>query len=324
LFFGKRTILGTWLIVTLFAWMPNFVVAIFLTFVRFSVGWYTARMYALIASCTVLGVLLGETIVLYGRLANAFVLLRRERADRFMSIEAAISAMAHELRQPLAGIAARGGAATNWLRQTPPQLEKARDCLRSIVDSCHRADEIMDSVHAIFKQFPGGRVKVEVNTVVHATLSLLRPDLAEQGVLVTTEYQENLPQISVHRSQLQQVILNLIKNAVDAMNASGSRARRLRLGTRLDGQTTVVVSVQDSGLGVADEDRRRVFEPFFTTKPTGTGLGLSICRAIVEEHGGELRLVKTDTDGTIFEVALPVNTEEPSFLINAAQAATVV
>jgi signal transduction histidine kinase len=125
-------------------------------------------------------------------------------------------------------------------------------------------------------------------------------------VSVTTEYQENLPQINADRIQLQQVILNLIKNAIDAMDATTPGKRRLRLLTSYNGNSVVSLYIQDSGPGISARDQDGVFAPFFTTKSTGMGLGLSICRTIVEDHGGTLRVAKTDSHGTSFEIALPI------------------
>ena len=309
LFLQRRTILNTWLIVTVVAWMPAFIVAVFMIFVRFSLGWYTARIYALIASCVVLGVLLAETMVLYRRLASAFALLQRERTNGLMSVEAATSAMAHELRQPLSAITSRGSAALNWVKREPPDLERARECLTSIVESGRRADEIISSVVALFKRSGDQRAMLHVGDIVRQVLTLVRHDLHVHQIAVTVEYEGTLPQISADRRQLQQVILNLVRNAIYAMGSTEPHARHLRLVTRLNGNSTAVLSVQDSGLGIAYEDQDRVFEPFFTTKPSGMGLGLAICRTIIEDHGGSLWLVRSNSEGTIFEIALPIESK---------------
>jgi signal transduction histidine kinase len=309
LFLRRRTVLDIWLIVTLFAWAPNFVVAAFVTSVRFSLGWYTGRIYALIASCTVLAVLLTETTMLYARLANAVVLLRRERDNRLMSVEAATSAMAHEIKQPLAGIAMRGTAALNWLKRIPPDLDQVKSALNSIVDSSHRADEIMSSIRGLFQKAAGQKTTVDLNELTRQALSLAQHDLQTYGVSVTAQYHENLPRIYADRTQLQQVILNLIKNGIEAMDSIKFGTKRLRLVTGFDGNSMVSLSVQDSGPGIGDTDRNNIFDPFFTTKPTGMGLGLSICRTIVQDHGGSLQLTKTGSHGSSFEIALPTGTQ---------------
>jgi signal transduction histidine kinase len=307
LFIRRRTILDLWLIVTLFAWMPNFIIAATITAVRFSVGWYTARGYALIASCTVLAVLLTETTVLYARLANAVVLLRRERSNRLMSLDAATAAMAHEIRQPLTGIGASASAGLNWLNRTPPDFGEVRICLASIVAQKDRASEIIASVRDLFrKQRADHRVTLGMDDVARQVLSLVQHDLTASVVSVSTEFANNLPAVHADRTQLQQVTLNLIRNAIEAMGHVPPHARRLRLTTSRGEGSSVVLCVRDSGPGITAENTDRVFEPFFTTKPSGMGLGLSICRTIVEEHGGSLQLVKTDADGCVFEIVLPV------------------
>jgi len=153
--------------VVLFAWWPNFLVAVAHSVVRFSAGWYIARFIALVASSTLLTVLLVESTTLYARLANAFVLLRRERADRLANVQAATAAMAHELRQPLTGIATRGSAGMNWLKRTPPELEKARECFQSVIDASLRANEVIAAIRELYRKRPTEHTMVQINDVVH-------------------------------------------------------------------------------------------------------------------------------------------------------------
>ena len=306
LFVRRRTILDHWLIVVLFAWWPTFLVGIFVTYIRFSAGWYVARVVALVASSTLLVVLLAESSALYARLSNAYLLLRRERADRLVSVEAATAAMAHELRQPLTAIATRGAAGLNWLKRTPPELNRASECLVSMVDATHRANEIIAAIRGLFRDAPTQLAMIQINDICSEVLNLVQDDLRVEAVTATAEYQENLPQIHAAHAQIQQVILNLVKNAIEAMRSGSSGNRHLRLVTGFDGKSSVSVYIQDSGDGIAPQYRDRIFDPFFTTKPSGTGLGLSICRAIAEEHGGELRLSKTDSHGTSFELIFPI------------------
>ena len=306
LFVRRRTILDLWLMVILLAWWPIFIMGIFVTAVRFSLGWYTLRCFALVASSTLLCVLLGETIALYGRLANANLRLQRERADRLISVEAATAAMAHEVRQPLAGIATNCAAGLNWLKRTPPNLEKVRACLVSTQNAGHRAEEIIAGIRALFKKTTGQRTMVQVNDVISEVLRLEQHDLKVDEISASTELHENIPQILADRTQIQQVILNLVKNAIEAMHSVSPSKRHLRVVTGFDGNSVVSVYVQDSGPGITVEDRDKIFDPFFTTKSAGMGLGLPICRTIVEDHGGSLRLAKTDTRGSSFEIAFPI------------------
>jgi signal transduction histidine kinase len=306
LFKYKRTSLAVWLMVTLFATLPDLTLSTVMSTVRFTLGWYSARTYALIASFTVLAVMLTETTLLYARLANTVLLLRRERSNRLMSLDAATAAMAHELRQPLTAIATRSATASNWLKRTPPDIEEVRTCLAAIHDSSRRAEDIIAGVRELFRKREDHRTLIQVDDVARQVLGLVQQDLLLNQIAVATEFQNDVPEVYADRTLVQQVILNLVRNAIDAMNSTPPRARRLRLAMNLDGDSSVLLTVQDTGPGIAAEQSERIFEPFFTTKPTGMGLGLSICQTIVQDHGGSLRLAKTDSDGCMFEITLPI------------------
>jgi signal transduction histidine kinase len=306
LFKYKRTSLAVWLMVAVFATLPDLTLSTVLSTVRYTLGWYTARTYALIASFTVLAVMLTETTLLYARLANTVLLLRRERSNRLMSLDAATGAISHEMRQPLAAIATQGDVGLMLLEQTPPDLEEVGVCLNSMIGSSHRAAEIIASIRELFSQTPRERTMIQINDVTREVLSLVEHDLRDNEISVVADYQENLPQIHADQTQMQQVILNLVKNAIDAMRGDSPNKRQLRLITGFDGDSTVSLYIQDSGSGITAEDQDHIFDPFFTTKPTGMGLGLSICRTMVEDHGGKLRLTKTGPFGSSFEVVFPV------------------
>jgi signal transduction histidine kinase len=310
LYFRKRTSLAVWLMVTVFATLPDLTLTTVLTTVRFTLGWYTARSYALIAGCTVLIVLLTETIWLYARLARTTVLLRRERANRLMSLDAATGAIAHEIAQPLAAIATGGSAILNWLKRTPPNLDEVRTSAIGVVESSRRANEIVSSVRTLFKKTDDRRNLSHLDDVAREVLGLLQHDLESSHVTVATEHLVNLPPVRADRIQLQQIVLNLVKNAIEAMSSVPSGSRHVRVVTRLNGNSTVLLSVQDSGHGITAEHQGRIFEPFFTTKPTGMGLGLAICRTVAQDHGGNLRLVETSSHGSIFEIELPIGSTD--------------
>jgi signal transduction histidine kinase len=307
LFVHRRTILDLWLMVTLVAWMPNFLVAAVASSVRFSIGWYAARGFALIASCMLLTVLLTEMTFLYSRLANALTLQRRERNNRFMSVEAATAAMAHELRTPLAAIALNASTARSLLSATPYSKDELDTILEDIESTSHRAGSIISSIRELSAKAPVDRdVMTSVDVVARQVLQMVQDDLKINDVAVKTAFNDDLPQVRLDPTQLQQVLLNLVKNAIDAMGSIAAGARVLRLVSSFDGKA-VVLSVQDSGMGIAAKDRDRIFDPFFTTKPAGMGLGLAICRTVVENHGGKLRLSRSDSSGSIFEIAIPVD-----------------
>jgi signal transduction histidine kinase len=302
----SRTILDLWLMVTLLAYMPNFLVAIIGRSIRFTLGWYAARGFILVGSCMLLTVLLIETMLLYSRIASANTLLRRERTNRLLTVDAVTAAIVHELRSPLGAIALNADTALSQLWSTPPELEDMDDILTDIRAESHRAGAIMSSMRELTKKTTDQRELAHVEDVARLVLRLLQYDLQMSEVSVATEFQDNLPDVHLDITQLQQILLNLIKNAVDAMSSVAPEARCLRLTTSFDGHATILLSVQDSGPGIPVEGRERIFDPFFTTKSGGMGLGLAISSTLAANFGGKLRLVKSDSDGSIFELAIPV------------------
>ena len=271
LFLRRRTILDLWLMVTLLASMPNFLVAIVSSSVRFTVGWYAARCFVLVASCMLLTVLIVETMFLYSRLASAVTLLRRERANRLLSVEAVTGAVAHELGTPLGAIALNASTALSQLQSTPPQLEGLEEILGDIEADSHRAGATISSIRGLTTKSVHRIGAISAEDVGKLALRLLKHDLQVREISVSTEFQGDLPDVQIDSIALQQVLLNLIRNAIDAMDPSPIGARRLRVQTSFD------------------------------------GLGLAISSTLVANHGGKLRLVKSDSEGTLFQLALPVS-----------------
>jgi signal transduction histidine kinase len=224
-----RTILDVWLVVTLFVSLPDLSLSFFYVVVRYSIGWYTARSYALIASCTVLFVLLVETTMLYARLANAMILQRRERTNRLMSVDEATAAVAHEISQPLGAMSLNCETALAYLKTSPLNLEEIRSCLLDVMADNSRAREIVSGIRSLFKAAPGQRTAVEVSRLVQDVLRMVENDLQVHGISVSTEFQEDVPKIMVDPTQLQQVILNLIRNAIDAIAIAPGTTRAVRL-----------------------------------------------------------------------------------------------
>src|SRR5258708_14401744 len=269
LFARRRTVLDLWLMVTLLACMPNFLVAMIGSSVRFTIGWYAARCFVLVSSCMLLTVLLIETMFLYARLASAIALQRRERTNRLLSVEAATGGIAHEFGAALGAIALNASTALSQLRSTPRELEDMEDILSDIEADSHRAAAIVSSIREMTAKTLHRSALTSAEDVGQLALRLLKHDLQINEVSVTAEFQCNLPERQIDGVALQQVLLNLVRNAIDAMSSSPPEARRLRLKTSFDGQSTVLMSVQDSGPGISAEDRERIFDPFFTTKPGG-------------------------------------------------------
>ena len=222
-----------------------------------------------------------------------------------MSLDAATASIAHEISQPLGAISLDISSALHLLKKMPPKLEEVHACLTAAEGDSDRANEIVRSIRTLFKTTAHQNTLIEINSLVQQVLRMLENDLHVQGVTVSTKFQEDLPQIVGDRTLLQQVILNLVKNAIEAMAAGPTTIKALRLVTTQDGNSTVSLSVQDSGPGITPENGTHVFDPFFTTKSSGTGLGLSISRKIIKDHGGDLRLTKTGSNGCTFEITLP-------------------
>jgi signal transduction histidine kinase len=212
--------------------------------------------------------------------------------------------VAHELRQPLATIANDASAALNFLKKS--DLGEVHDAIEAVVSNAHRAGDVIGNIRSLFKKEMRARALFDVNELVRQILITVDDDLRTQGVSVSTELHDGLPRLFGNRAQLEEVFLNLIMNAIEAMHDVTERARRLQISSRIVAESsTVVVSIEDAGTGIDSKHKERIFEPFFTTKPEGTGIGLFICRAIVESHGGSLDASANNPYGTIFHVTLP-------------------
>jgi signal transduction histidine kinase len=306
LFARMRTILDLWLMVTLLAYLPNFLVAVIGSSVRFTIGWYAARGFVLVGSCMLLTVLLIETMFLYSRLASVIALQGRERANRLLSIDAVTGAMAHELRSPLGAISLNAATGLSQLRAASPELEDIENILCDIEADSNRAAEIISSIREMTIKTAHGGASTDAEDVAGLALRLLRHDLLANGVSVAAEFQGNVPPVALDGTELQQIVLNLCKNAVDAMSSVPTERRKLTVKTRVDGGSTVHLTVEDSGTGISPDHKESIFDPFFTTKQDGMGLGLAISSKLVAKCGGRLRLVKSDASGSIFELELPI------------------
>lgn len=309
MFARMRTILDLWLMVTLLAYLPNFLVAIIGSSVRFTIGWYAARGFVLVGSCMLLTVLLIETMFLYSRLASVIALQRRERANRLLSIDAVTGAIAHELRSPLGAISLNAATGLSHLRAASPELAELENILCDIEADGGRAADIISSIREMTIKTAHGGASANVEEIAELTLRLLKHDLLANGVSVATELQGNIPPVALDGTELQQIVLNLCKNAIDAMSSVPADQRQLRLKTALDGSTTVHLSVEDSGTGITPRHQERIFDPFFTTKQGGMGLGLAISSNLVARCGGRLRLVKSDVRGSVFELEMPISAQ---------------
>jgi signal transduction histidine kinase len=221
-----------------------------------------------------------------------------------MSVDAATAAIAHEVRSPLGAIVLNATTGLAQIRSNPPILGEMDDILRDIRADSQRADEIISSVRALFKAPIYNQTPAELGEIARHALSLSEPDLLANSISVTTEFSDQQVQVRTDQVQLQQAIINLIRNAIEAMHSPAREARRLRLATKVNG-SSVSLSIEDTGTGISPGDHDRIFETFVTTKNSGMGLGLAISRTIVERHGGTLRVARSGSGGSTFELALP-------------------
>jgi PAS domain S-box-containing protein len=237
--------------------------------------------------------------------------LRAEQAElgrmaRFTTVGAMTASIAHELRQPLAAIVTNGNAGLRWLDRPTPDLTEVRAALQRMVSEGHRASEIISSIRAMFSKEQQQRKSVSVDDLIREVLSALLGDLKSCGTTLRLELLDGVHPVEADRVQLRQVLFNLVTNAMDAMKAVEDRPRVLRIRSEGLDHEWVVVSVQDTGVGISAENKDRIFDAFFTTKSHGMGLGLSICRSIIEAHGGWLSASTAHPHGSTFQLMLPV------------------
>jgi PAS domain S-box-containing protein len=238
-------------------------------------------------------------------LREAVITLEGERDNKLMNIEAVTASIAHEVRQPLAAVAANGGAGLNFLDREPLDIEQVRSILNGMISDCHRVSDVFDTIRALFRRVDQRRQPIVVNEIALEVLQSMRKELVDHGVATETELTSELPLVDGHRSQLRQVLFNLVHNAVESMDNTTDRSRVLRLITKVHSRDAIIVAVEDSGPGIDPNRLEGIFDPFITTKADGLGLGLAICRMIVERHGGQLSALSDGKNGARFQFVLP-------------------
>jgi signal transduction histidine kinase len=217
------------------------------------------------------------------------------------------ASISHEVMQPISAGVTNAQAALRWLGAQPPDLDEVRQALGRAVKDGNRAVEIIGRIRTLIKKEPLRKDALEVNEAIVELIALTRDEVMKTNVSVQTQLAEGLPLIQGDRVQLQQVILNLIINAVEAMSGVSEGLRDLLIGTEKDASGRVLVAVQDSGPGLNPESFEHLFDSFYTTKPGGMGMGLSICRSIVEAHGGRIWATPNPGLGITVQVTLPIN-----------------
>jgi PAS domain S-box-containing protein len=220
------------------------------------------------------------------------------------------ASIAHEVNQPIAATVTNAQAALRWLRAQPPDLDEVRASLSRIAEDGKRAGNVISGIRALINKVPPRKDRFDLNEAVLEMVALTRSEVLNHGILLQTELAPGLPRVNGDRTQLQQVILNLILNAVEAMGGLDEGTRELRITTEREAAGGVLVTVRDSGPGLNQADVERVFTAFYTTKPKGMGMGLAICRSMVEAHGGRLWASANEPRGAVFQFTLPLERDE--------------
>ena len=226
-------------------------------------------------------------------------------ANRVTTAGQLAASIAHEVAQPVAGSVANANAALRWLRADPPNLEKTHQALGRIVRDGQRASDILGRIRALVRKAPSRRDRVEVNDMITEVLALSRAELRRNHIVARTQLASGMAPVDGDRVQLQQVLLNLILNANEAMREPGSEPKELLITSTEDASNGVRIAVTDTGPGLPAESLPRAFDAFFTTRSDGMGMGLSICRSIVEAHGGTISIAANEPRGAVFQFTLP-------------------
>ena len=243
---------------------------------------------------------------------------RRERQYREMQSELAhanrvatmgqlTASIAHEIKQPIATAGNNARAALNFLDKSPPDVAEVREALTCIVNDTDRASDVVDRIGSLIKKAPPRREVVDLNAAILEVTALTHSEAVKTGVTVGTQLAGELPRIQCDRVQLQQVMLNLIVNAIQSMSGVEDGNRELQISTVSIEPEGVCVAVRDTGHGLRPESLPCLFEPFYTTKPDGMGMGLSICRSIIEAHGGRLWATRCEPRGALFQFTIPAD-----------------
>jgi signal transduction histidine kinase len=248
----------------------------------------------------------------------ALEITRRERQYREMQSELAhanrvatmgqlTASIAHEIKQPIATARNNARAALNFLDRSPPDVAEVREALTCVVNDADRAGDVVDRIGSLIKKTPPRKEVVDLNAAVLEVTALTQSEAVKSGVTLGTQLADELPRIQGDRVQLQQVMLNLIVNAIQSMSGVEDGDRELHISTVSIDPEGVCVAVRDTGLRLCPESLPHLFEPFYTTKPDGMGMGLSICRSIIEAHGGRLWATSCEPRGALFQFTIPAD-----------------
>jgi C4-dicarboxylate-specific signal transduction histidine kinase len=257
----------------------------------------------------------GTDITATIRADHAEQALRKAQAElahvtRVTSLGELTASIAHEVNQPLGAVVANAEACLRWLDRETPDLAKARRSVEWVISDGNRASEVVRRVRALAKKTDVEKTPLDINTVVSEVIAPIQREFGSHQISLRTELTPALPTILGDRVQLQQVIINLVMNGIEAMQTVTDRPRELVIRSGEDETHQVYLSVKDCGIGISAENANRLFNAFFTTKSRGLGMGLSICRSIVEAHGGRLSASRNQEAGATFQFVLPLYQKE--------------
>jgi len=232
--------------------------------------------------------------------------------SRALSMGELTASIAHEISQPLTAVVTNGHACLQWLSAPPPNLEKARQSAESIIQDGTRAGAVVGRIRALFRKEEPSKERLDLNNLIEELVGFLRHEAASRRISIRTDLAKSMPLIKADRVQLQQVVLNLIMNGMDAMSETTSTSKEILISSRRNGTNEALVAVQDRGGGIDSQIMAKIFDPFFTTKPQGLGMGLSISRSIIESHEGRLWATANPMGGAIFQFTIPIRAQKPS------------
>ena len=217
------------------------------------------------------------------------------------------ASIVHEVNQPLAGVVSSGNACQRWLASDPPNIERAAQSVERMIRDANRAHEVVERVRSLARKTPPQKAPLEVNKAVSEVVALVRGEVEEERVALRLQLAADLPVVSADRIQLQQVLLNLIVNAIESISSADDGSRELTVATTLNGSGQVLFTVRDQGKGLDRESLPHIFDAFYTTKGEGMGMGLAVSRAIVEAHGGRLWAEPVEPHGALFQFTMPAD-----------------
>jgi signal transduction histidine kinase len=300
----RRSTLDLWLMIAVWARILALVTPALLVSSRYALGVYGLRLYLIVSALAVPIALLWQTGSLYAQVIRSNMMLLHERNNKLLKIEAMAASIAHELKQPMAAIAINGSAALRFLGREKPDLEEVREAVARMVGDSHRLDDILTQIRRLFSRADVKMQLVDLNNVVRQVLRLLGGELARHKISARVDFQTETPRVFGNDTQLEEVLINVIQNAIQAMEMITDRGRILRISTELRDHQTVVLSVADTGPGIDSNKMSSIFDPFITSKQNGTGLGLALSRMIIEGHNGEISVSNSDR-GAKFDITLP-------------------